>query len=64
MEITKRLARERLACNDAGLASFFDITPGAVSQWSDDEPLPELRQTQLLLRKPKNFAEFLKGKAA
>lgn len=55
MNITKRMARERLACNDAGLADFFNITRGAVSQWHDDDALPELRQVQLLLRRPDVF---------
>lgn len=55
MNITKRTARERLAVNDAGLAAFFNITPSAVSQWADDEPLPTPRQWELMARKPSIF---------
>lgn len=55
MSITKRSAREALGTNDAGLAAFFQITPGAVSQWPDDDPLPELRDAQLRLRRPDLF---------
>lgn len=63
MKITKRIARERLKVNDAGLAAFFDVTAGAVSQWRDDDPLPELRHTQLMLRRADLFppAEFGEG---
>lgn len=63
MKITKRIARERLDCTDAQLAKFFGITRGAISQWSEDEALPELRQTQLLLRRPTEFADFAAAKA-
>jgi|DEB19_MinimDraft_2_1074335.scaffolds.fasta_scaffold07739_4 DNA-binding transcriptional regulator YiaG len=55
MNITKRTARERLDVNDAGLAAFFNITPSAVSQWGDDEPLPTPRQWELMARKPDLF---------
>ena len=41
----------------AGLAAFFEITPGAVSQWGDDDLLPELRRTQLQLRRPDLFLQ-------
>lgn len=63
MDITKRIARDRLGIKkDAELADFFGITPGAVSQWGDDDALPELRQTQLLLRRPTEFADFAVAK--
>ena len=55
MNITKRQARDLLGVNDAGLAKFFNVTPGAVSQWADDEPLPELRQLQAIHRAPNVF---------
>lgn len=42
--------------NDAGLAAFFNITPSAVSQWGDDEPLPTPRQWELMARKPEIFS--------
>lgn len=57
MNITKRKARELLGVNDAGLAKFFSVTPGAVSQWADDAPLPELRQLQAIHRAPDIFGQ-------
>jgi hypothetical protein len=32
--------------HDAEVAAFFGISASAVSQWPDDEPIPELRQLQ------------------
>ena len=64
MDITKRIARERLGIKkDTDLADFFGVTAGAVSQWPEDVALPELRQTQLLLRRPTEFADFAAAKA-
>lgn len=53
--LTKRTARELLGVNDAGLADFFNVTPGAISQWSEDEPLPKGRQWELRARRPDLF---------
>lgn len=64
MDITKRIIREALNTNDAGVAKFFGITAGAVSQWADDEPLPELRQLQFRARKPEYSPAPSKGKRA
>lgn len=55
MDITKRIARERLGINDAGLSRFFDVTPGAVSQWGEDDPLPSERQWQARAKRPDLF---------
>lgn len=49
MQYTKRTARELLRTNDYGLARFFGITTGAVSQWPEDVPLPPSRQMILEL---------------
>ncbi|TAA11271.1 hypothetical protein EA658_16540 [Pseudoxanthomonas winnipegensis] len=55
MDTTKREARDLLQTNDAGLAKFFGITPGAVSQWRDDDPLPRERQWQIRAMRPDLF---------
>lgn len=39
----------------AEIARFFGITDAAVGQWGDDEPIPELRELQLRLRRPDLF---------
>ena len=51
--ITKRQLRDALnAETDTVLADFFGITLSAVSQWSEDEPIPERRMLQVALRRP------------
>jgi len=41
----------------AAVARFYGITDAAVSAWSDDQPIPELREVQLRLRRPDIFCE-------
>jgi len=41
----------------AEVARFYGITDAAVSAWSDDKPIPELREVQLRLRRPDVFVE-------
>ena len=53
--ITKRQARDSLGVNDAGLSRFFKVTHSAVSQWADDDPLPDARQWQLRAQRPDLF---------
>lgn len=56
--ISKKVARELLGFTvDARLADFFDISESAVSQWADDEPIPQLRQLQLRARRPDLFSD-------
>ncbi|MFK3846636.1 hypothetical protein [Stenotrophomonas sp. NPDC078853] len=55
MELTKRSLRDCLGTNDAGLAKFFNVTPSAVCQWADDDPLPEARQWQAKATRPDLF---------
>ena len=55
MNITKRQVREAVGKRDADVARFFGITPGAVAQWPDDEPLPEGRQWQARALRPDLF---------
>lgn len=52
-QITKRQLRRALGVEvDSAVAEFFGISASAVSQWGDDEPLPEKRQLQLALHHP------------
>ena len=54
--ITKRQLRAALdADTDTKLADFFGITISAVSQWPEDEPIPERRMLQVALRRPDIF---------
>lgn len=61
MNITKRMVREALKgkngdhARDIDVARFFGVTPGAVAQWGDDEPLPEARQWQAMAMRPRLF---------
>lgn len=61
MNITKRMVREALKgkngdpARDIDVARFFGVTPGAVAQWGDDDPLPEARQWQAMAMKPRLF---------
>lgn len=55
MNITKRAVREALSGKDADVARFFGVTAGAVSQWADEEPLPEGRQWQAVALRPDLF---------
>lgn len=64
MNITKRTVREALSGKDADVARFFGITAGAVSQWADDEPLPEGRQWQAVALRPDLFGPAPEGEAA
>lgn len=57
MDLTKRSLRDALATNDAGLAKFFNVTPSAVSQWADNEPLPPARQWQVKALRPDLVAD-------
>ncbi len=56
MKMTKRAVREALGGKDADVARFFGVTAGAVSQWPDDELLPEARQWQLMALRPDLFS--------
>lgn len=40
----------------AELAGYFGLTASAISQWADDEPVPELRELQARQRTPQAFA--------
>lgn len=53
---SKRELRERLEfTTDVEVARFFGISGSAVSQWGEDEPLPELRQLQAARKRPDLF---------
>lgn len=57
--LTKRQLRAVLeAQTDTALASFFGISPSAVSQWSEEEPIPERRMLQLAVRRPELLAKI------
>lgn len=56
MELTKRNVREALGFTlDRQLAEFFGVGKAAVSQWADDQPLPEGRQWQARALRPDIF---------
>lgn len=39
------------------LAGYFGLTVSAISQWADDEPVPELRELQARQRSPHAFVQ-------
>lgn len=54
--MTKVELRKALGdCSDAELARFFKITPAAVSQWPDDQPIPRLRWLEVGHLRPDLF---------
>jgi hypothetical protein len=54
--MTKAAIREALGFStDAELADFFGITAGAVSQWSENLPIPRARQWQAHALRPGTF---------
>lgn len=57
MRMTKREVREALGfTRDKELAAFFGVGKAAVSNWPEDEPIPEVRQWQARALKPRVFA--------
>jgi len=58
MMITKRYLKQVLAAKDADLARLFSITPSAIAQWREDEPVPEIRQWQIQVLRPDIFGPF------
>lgn len=56
MNMTKAEARAALGFTmDKELAEFFGVGKAAVSNWGEDEALPEVRQWQLRARRPDLF---------
>lgn len=56
MNITKRSVRAALGLQfDKDLAEFFGVGKAAVSNWPEDEPLPEARQWQAHALRPDLF---------
>ncbi|MBB3802020.1 transcriptional regulator with XRE-family HTH domain [Xanthomonas arboricola] len=56
MDMTKRAVREALGFTmDRQLAGFFGVGKAAVSNWAEDEPLPEVRQWQAKALRPDVF---------
>lgn len=53
--LTKAELRTALGTTDAGVADFFEISRAAVAQWSEHEPIPELRQLQAERKRPDLF---------
>lgn len=52
--LTKAQLRAALG-SDAAIAVFFEISRAAVAQWSEDGPIPELRQLQAERKRPDLF---------
>ena len=58
MNMTKREVRDALGFTmDKELADFFGVGKAAVSQWGEDEPLPEVRQWQARALRPDLFPQ-------
>lgn len=56
MDMTKRAVRLALGFTlDRQLAEFFGVGKAAVSNWPEDEPLPEVRQWQARAKRPDLF---------
>lgn len=56
MQWTKREVREALGFTlDKELTEFFGIGKGGVSNWPEDEPIPEGRQWQARALRPRLF---------
>lgn len=54
--LTKRRIREALGFStDVEVAAFFGVSASAVSQWAEDDPIPELRQLQAERKRPDVF---------
>jgi hypothetical protein len=56
-QITKRTLRTALGpgTRDVAIADFFGITQAAVSQWGEDDPIPEMRALQAMHKRPDLF---------
>lgn len=65
MDMTKRAVREALGfTRDRQLAEFFGVGKAAVSNWPEDEALPEVRQWQAKALRPDVFGPAPKKKGA
>lgn len=61
--LTKKQVREALGLRtDAALADWFEVSRAAVAQWTEDEPLPRLRQLEACQRRPDLFS-LISGEA-
>lgn len=55
--LTKRAVREALGFTmDKDLAQFFGVGKAAVSNWPEDDPLPDVRQWQARAKRPDLFS--------
>jgi hypothetical protein len=64
MEMTKSAVRSALGfTKDRQLAEFFGVGKGAVSNWGEDDLLPEVRQWQAKALRPDLFGDAT-GQAA
>lgn len=56
-QITKKDLRRLLGLDtDAELARYYGISRSSVSEWGDDDPVPELRVLQAMQRNPEKFS--------
>jgi len=60
LAITKKQLRAALGdpANDAEISRFFGISQAAVSQWGEDEPIPERRALAAVFKRPDLFGRF------
>lgn len=59
MRWTKAEVRDLLGFTlDRELAEFFGVGKGAVSNWDEDRPIPEVRQWQARSLKPRVFSRY------
>ncbi|MDH7453560.1 hypothetical protein QF205_10850 [Luteimonas composti] len=60
LAITKKQLRAALGgpANDAEISRFFGISQAAVSQWGEDDPIPERRALAAVFKRPDLFGRF------
>jgi hypothetical protein len=61
LAITKRQLRTALGdpANDAEISRFFGISQAAVSQWGEDDPIPERRALAAVFKRPDIFGHLV-----
>lgn len=60
LAITKKQIRTALGdpASDAEISRFFGISQAAVSQWAEDDPIPERRALAAVFKRPDLFGRF------
>lgn len=60
IKITKRQVRSALgdSVTDAEISRFFGISQAAVSQWGEEDSIPERRALEAVFKRPDLFGRF------